>query len=685
MHGFAVGVSVASILILPPDASTPTHALLQSSPSIIISGGCIIASDSIYHVPRCAPYWRRYNNFSLRAIAENTITRDTDEVSSSSSSLDNIIPNNFEVEDPNSYLYPAHDNTRLNNEENNEEVSVAVDYDEILFHAGPPNAVRYLSLPCKHQQQHQQLYQGEENLNDEILNNHQYARKFSINSIEMSNELSDYDEDTQSDNTVDDSKRSEEGSNSEAENNSYSSSEEDEPSGADDSSSTIKSAIAKSTLLHRAGITGSAKRKSSSSNRRSSRAKTHVNKSSRRVRHGGAMGRVLGTVRTAAAAAAIERERISSPNEEQNTRGNNDNLTASYSSPLIDVKQSRLSSTLKSTIESTVAGMLQKQEVSIQQQLQQEQNYHSSRSTVSMGLLGEPITDESQQLPPVPPLPGSFLVGTNGDIPSKRQMIIRSSIPHSSDDTHIANLRLSVFSNFDEEKQNLFRSRSVEVLNVRRKKGAVVLVAEIPKKGGEGHNDYLNEMQARIANGYQYGNCMADQTNVDESTPHALIVRPGRGARVTSVSTGVTVDNSSIIGSVECSSQEFRGTILGNSRPTGSVMYVTEVAVSPDARRAGAGVMLMQGVDKVAALRNIETIYLHVDVKNKAAGSMYEKCGYTYLDKKEAIYAQFTASLNLHDGALHGRKHYLMCKNVSSMTTWIDQNHWLEEGLGLLG
>jgi ribosomal protein S18 acetylase RimI-like enzyme len=107
-------------------------------------------------------------------------------------------------------------------------------------------------------------------------------------------------------------------------------------------------------------------------------------------------------------------------------------------------------------------------------------------------------------------------------------------------------------------------------------------------------------------------------------------------------------------------------------------MYVTEVAVRANARRCGAGAMLMRGVDEVAALRNVESVYLHVDVTNLAACAMYEKCGYRHLDKRMPIYAQFTASLNLHDLATHGRKHYLMCKDLIERTTWLedDESRW---------
>jgi ribosomal protein S18 acetylase RimI-like enzyme len=130
-----------------------------------------------------------------------------------------------------------------------------------------------------------------------------------------------------------------------------------------------------------------------------------------------------------------------------------------------------------------------------------------------------------------------------------------------------------------------------------------------------------------------------------------------------------TARQKKIIGSVECSQHEFYQTILGNSRPKNSLLYVTEVAVCPEARRCGTGLMLMKGVDKVAELRNVESIYLHVDVTNQAACAMYQKAGYRIIDKREHMYAQFTASLNLHDGALMGRCHYLMCKDMPAKAT----------------
>ena len=761
----SVGLTL-TLILPPPDVST-SHALLQSK-----GGGFAVINGNTHRHP---PYeLSRRQQLQLRAIAEKPqveADQDNEDISNNNpfNNIDNNVGNDNYwqndniniVEDPtNNYLYPTHDHTILgsaenNNENNNvnynnvrEQVQAAVDYDEILFHAeSGPNAIQYLDslssknddllFPTTQQQEvednvivHGNNENGD-NVYDEILfhagppNAAQqlFRRKFYGDEIDGVGEggvdsnlimSSDENELGEEENT---DTESFEGSKEEYD-NSEQSLDNDENTDADDS--TIRSTMAKSALLHRAGLVASGN-KSSRSKGRSSRAKTHVVKNRRGNGSGGmgsAMGRVLGTVRTAAAAAATERKKNKSEITEGES-GGKDNLTASSQSFFTAKRKNpHLASKLKNSIQSTVAGMLKKQDAAIQ-----EESVHESLNknkfqggnlipqvvpSTSMGLLGEPVPTQvvvdQQLIPQIPPLPGVFLVGTNGDIPAKRPINIRTSIPHSSDDTHIANLRLSVFSRFDEQQQRVFRSRSVEVLNVRRRRGAVVLVAETPKKESEvgREEQYLNEMQARIAGGHQYGNDPLNdhgEVNVSsspsltirpgkgaritsvspgvvvDSTPStSLTVRPGKGARVTSVSPGVVVDNSSIIGSIECSHQEFRGTMLGNCRPKGSLMYVTEVAVKTDARRSGAGAMLMRGVDEVARIRNVETIYLHVDVTNQAACNMYEKCGYHYLDKREVLYAQFTASLNLHDGAMHGRKHYLMCKNVCEKTTWLDDD-----------
>lgn len=505
--------------------------------------------------------------------------------------------------------------------------------------------------------------------------------------------------------------------------------EESDINESEEAGSAVQSAMAKSALLHRAGIAGAA-RKSSRSNGRSSRAKTHVNKSRRgagRSQATGAMGRVLGTVRTAAAAAA--QKKLSEKSGRDAKRGENDAIKDNLTTESTFGGAGWTSTNWNDAVQSAVTEILQTQDAIVQQESLGTGISHNGMSAksspppgaTSFGILGEPV---EEKLPAIPPFPGDILVPNKQDTASasasasKRRVSIRSSIPHSLDDTHIANLRLSVFSKFDEEQRRIFRSRSVEVLNVRRRRGAVVLVAEEEAgsdlDGREGKHHYPTEMEARIAGGHKYGsrNGTPAAAVACEPASRSLIVTPVRGAKITQVSCGVSVrapsltvaargakitavssgvavdsdlefavggtnqdgrpsqtnDNETkgqgpIIGSVECSHQEFRGTLLGESRPKGSLMYVTEVAVRPDVRRRGIGALLMRGVDAVAALRGVESVYLHVDVANRAACAMYEKCGYRYLDKRDPVHAQFTASLNLHDGAMHGRKHYLMCKD----------------------
>ncbi|KAL7445536.1 hypothetical protein ACHAXH_007326 [Discostella pseudostelligera] len=424
--------------------------------------------------------------------------------------------------------------------------------------------------------------------------------------------------------------------------------------------SRIHSVMAKSALLHHSGIDNSANRSYRNDNMRSSLAKAHVNRSrgfSDKNQSANAISRVLGTVRTAAAAVAGEERKLETEVEQNDGINNVAANISRISKPLTN--------NLKSVIESTVADMLKFRDAPINQQsvdvipcTNSPQN--SPSGTTTMGILGDVVQDK---LPDIPPMPGAYLVRAIGDV-DDTQITIRTSIPHTSDDTHIANLRLSVFSRFDEEKQLLFRRQSIEVLNSRRRQGAVALVAETGKGPTRSDLPYLTDMQSRIVQGHTYGNHQNGQRSVALSVASQTFVDvPSR-----------QTERGSIIGSVECSHQEFRGTILGNSRPKGSLMYVTEVAVRADARRCGAGALLMRGVDEVAALRNIESVYLHVDVTNHAACAMYEKCGYHYLDMREPIYAQFTASLNLHDGATQGRKHHLMSRNFVESLTWLHDN-----------
>ena len=73
--------------------------------------------------------------------------------------------------------------------------------------------------------------------------------------------------------------------------------------------------------------------------------------------------------------------------------------------------------------------------------------------------------------------------------------------------------------------------------------------------------------------------------------------------------------------------------------------------------------VFLQGVDKLAHIRKVESLYLHVDVTNEAAINLYTKAGYVKAEPTPSN-LQFTRSLNLHDGATNGRNHYLMCKHL---------------------
>lgn len=158
---------------------------------------------------------------------------------------------------------------------------------------------------------------------------------------------------------------------------------------------------------------------------------------------------------------------------------------------------------------------------------------------------------------PTTPVPGTVLVPQKSlsfiDPTLKFQDRIRQNtsvrVATEADDLEIAKLRLSVFSDFSPEVRQQFCSRSCQVLHSRRMKGATCLIASVK----------------------------CSQAGIDNSDG---IVKSTSGPWT--------------LGSVECSTHEFAGTELGMRRPVGSVMYVTEVAVAPKARRCGAGLTMMK-------------------------------------------------------------------------------------------
>jgi len=207
-------------------------------------------------------------------------------------------------------------------------------------------------------------------------------------------------------------------------------------------------------------------------------------------------------------------------------------------------------------------------------------------------------------------------------------VVARAATP--MDDLQIANLRLSVFSNFNPESRKLFCERSCQLLSSRRRRGATCVIANIQKKPS------------------------------DKQKPKRKTKPKTRAMR--------RKENGPIVGTAEVSSHEFSETKLGLSRPRDSILYVTEVAVDTAQRRKGIANLMMEAIDALANTRKIETIYLHVDVTNLGAVNLYQRAGYRKLEPDDPIYLEFTTKLNLHDGATRGRNHYLMAKDLKQPT-----------------
>jgi len=228
-------------------------------------------------------------------------------------------------------------------------------------------------------------------------------------------------------------------------------------------------------------------------------------------------------------------------------------------------------------------------------------------SIKSMGLFGETIQEE--------PMHGPVLAASS-------QSNVVARLATSMNDFAIANLRLSVFSNFNPDSRKIFCERSCQLLASRRRRGATCVVATLDKKKRNKRRTIRNK------------------------------------------------DVGPIVGTAEASFHEFAGTTLGRSRPKDSILYVTEVAVDASQRRKGIAKLLMEAIDNLAKTRQIETIYLHVDVTNEGAVNLYKRAGYRQLEADNPMFLEFTTKLNLHDGATKGRNHYLMCRDLTRSPTW---------------
>lgn len=260
------------------------------------------------------------------------------------------------------------------------------------------------------------------------------------------------------------------------------------------------------------------------------------------ARGSGLGGQILKGIRgTAAAAAAAKRKA--------------DSEMGSKSDDTTSSKENPSASLVKKSIQSTIDVL-----IDAQNEIRNIENSAMEVLGARIGNVGFESNEEMgmQHLKlPTKPLPGTILVdrkckedGSQDSILSKQRIRDNTVVKVATvkNDLDIAKLRLSVFSDFSPEIRRQFRSRSCEVLGNRRQKGATCLVASV---------DYSN----------------ADMKDGPEETSPA---------------------HNWVIGSVECSTHEFAGTRLGMRRPGGSILYVTEVAVSPRARRTGTGTKLLQ-------------------------------------------------------------------------------------------
>jgi hypothetical protein len=202
-------------------------------------------------------------------------------------------------------------------------------------------------------------------------------------------------------------------------------------------------------------------------------------------------------------------------------------------------------------------------------------------TTATIGL----VDDRTSQSIPGTILPSTLSIGApllwqSGVTESIRDnLAVR--VATALDDSAIASIRQIVFwadpnrSITKTEHSSLYHQKCCEMLEMRRRReGAICLAAVVPAA-------MLSSIHISLETALEFDrHSTLNRDNVREW----------------------------IIGTVECSIHEFYGTQLGHCYEPFKLLYLTEVAVHPLARRCGAGMMLLQVF-----------IYTHAFKKNKVS------------------------------------------------------------------
>lgn len=160
-----------------------------------------------------------------------------------------------------------------------------------------------------------------------------------------------------------------------------------------------------------------------------------------------------------------------------------------------------------------------------------------------------------------------------------------------------------------------------------------------------------DEIDRRVAKGSQI--LIAFNGDAEAAANPAMGSARGAGADSGQTPSGV-VENGQyvepgppLLGTIDLSVQEME-------LPTHALtdgMYVSHMAVAPQARRCGIARALLAAVRDIASQRGEQRLYLHVEPSNAAAVALYETEGYQ-LQPVGAPYAAFTRALNLQDRAV---------------------------------
>ena len=223
----------------------------------------------------------------------------------------------------------------------------------------------------------------------------------------------------------------------------------------------------------------------------------------------------------------------------------------------------------------------------------------------------------------------------------------------------IVDMRLAVFCPMEGATE--WKGKSMENMQARRDKGAIVLVATAQDlRRPEARPVLIGsvEMSSHEFAEVGFSPCLAEQEGEEEEE----VVRGGYFDYLDEEEEGAYGYS---LSSSSWGSRSRSSSSSSSSSASKKKLYVTGVMVLPAYRRQGVAASLLQAVDAHAAAQGISYTCMYVEATNTAALTLYQRQGY-HLVAYSAQAEAFASAIGLYKGPFAARQYSFAYKRLSA-------------------